>query len=151
MNTIFHKKKIIRRLHKIFPTFSCSILQDQSIHLENSNHCLIIWWRQFPKYTKSRQNSTSYIFCSENLFFWLFKFIYEKTEDGSLYFNGSIASRFIMYMDLYVVGSSPTRSNNVIKETKVFQNYSIAFSRFSNFYREFSNCLLQRLFENKFK
>jgi hypothetical protein len=44
-----------------------------------------------------------------------------------------------MYMDLYVVGSSPTRSNNVIKETEVFQTYSIAFSRCSNFYREFSN------------
>jgi hypothetical protein len=38
-----------------------------------------------------------------------------------------------------VVGSSPTRSNNVIKETGVFQTYSIAFSRFSNFHREFSN------------
>jgi hypothetical protein len=38
-----------------------------------------------------------------------------------------------------VVGSSPTRSNNVIKETGVFQTYSIAFSRFTNFHREFSN------------
>ncbi len=38
-----------------------------------------------------------------------------------------------------IVGSSPTRSNNVIKETGIFQTYSIAFSRFSNFHREFSN------------
>jgi hypothetical protein len=37
------------------------------------------------------------------------------------------------------VGSSPSRSDNVIKETGVFQTYSIAFSRFSNFHREFSN------------
>ncbi len=38
-----------------------------------------------------------------------------------------------------LVGSSPSRSDNVIKETGVFQTYSIAFSRFSNFHREFSN------------
>jgi hypothetical protein len=38
-----------------------------------------------------------------------------------------------------VVGSSPSRSDNVIKETGVFQTNSIAFSRFSNFHREFSN------------
>jgi hypothetical protein len=35
--------------------------------------------------------------------------------------------------------SHPSRSDNVIKETGVFQTYSIAFSRFSNFHREFSN------------
>jgi hypothetical protein len=58
---------------------------------------------------------------------------------GSLYRSGSIASRFIMYMDRYDLGSNPVESNNVIKETGVFQTYSIAFSRFSNFHREFSN------------
>jgi hypothetical protein len=34
---------------------------------------------------------------------------------------------------------SKRRCDNVIKETGVFQTYSIAFSRFSNFHREFSN------------
>jgi hypothetical protein len=38
-----------------------------------------------------------------------------------------------------VVGSCPSRSDNVIKETGVLQTYSIAFSRFSNFHRKFSN------------
>jgi hypothetical protein len=38
-----------------------------------------------------------------------------------------------------VVSSSPTRSNNVIGETGVFQTYSIAFSRFSNFPIAFCN------------
>ncbi len=53
--------------------------------------------------------------------------------------SGSIASRLIMYMDRYDLGSNLVGRNNVIKETGVFQTYSIAFSRFSNFHREFSN------------
>jgi hypothetical protein len=44
-----------------------------------------------------------------------------------------------MYMDRYDLGSNPVGSNNVIKETGVFQTYSIAFLRFSNFHHEFSN------------
>jgi hypothetical protein len=44
-----------------------------------------------------------------------------------------------MYMDRYDLGLNPVGSNNVMKETGVFQTYSIAFSRFSNFHREFSN------------
>jgi hypothetical protein len=42
-------------------------------------------------------------------------------------------------MDRYDLGSNPVGSNNIIKKTGVFQTYSIAFSRFSNFHREFSN------------
>ncbi len=71
--------------------------------------------------------------------------VYCSTTDnfyGSLYRSGSIASRFIMYMDLYVVGSSPTRSNNVIKETGVFRLIRSHFQDFQiftvNF--KFSDC-----------
>jgi hypothetical protein len=54
-------------------------------------------------------------------------------------------------MDFYGLGSSSFRSNNVIKETGDWMD-SIAFSKFSNFHREFSIFRLHsaRSFENKF-
>ncbi len=56
---------------------------------------------------------------------------------------GHTRSMYIMnllaMLAVYSFNNSTTRSNNVIKETGVFQTYSIAFSRFSNFHREFSN------------
>ncbi len=71
---------------------------------------------------------------------------------AALYRSGSIASRFIMYMDRYDLGSNPVGSNNVIKETGVSDLFDRIFKifKFSPWIFKFSNCILQRLFENKF-
>ncbi len=51
----------------------------------------------------------------------------------------SLSANYYYYLLNLFSKRRPSRSDNVMKETGVFQTYSIAFSRFSNFHREFSN------------